>query len=373
MKLKNEALQKLYDKLAFDTLAFGISEQSQIDKAFIECDLELSDSVTFAQIKDLQDRCDIFEKSNGTLLSANLDLATKKRQLEKDLEYWKSRAKHAEEEVEDLKKKLEAIAKLAEMCDELQQKADDLKNELQAIRKDHGRLHEENRKSNTRIDCLRLEVEWYRKHYKEQYDKIRELEMQIEKLTSQGQTDKIEELKSRLNSMYGIKKLRDDAHDIGYKQGQTDLWDMLQNVNDAKPFELAACFPDVTCMDDILSWDLEDFLDAYKSWYEKKEQERIKHMRDYLVRFCMWRRCDGCPLHTDGFICGRGKGFCDMTYEELKKHYEKARVYNKRPWHGDATAEKIKFEPWSCTLEGTINVEFNRDLLNKVCGIDPDD
>lgn len=283
MKLKNEALQKLYDKLTSDM--FG---DPLIDEIFKKCDEELSESITFAQIKDLQDRCDIFEKSHGTLLGANLDLATKKARLEKDLEYfrhsrdnWRARAKHAEEEVEDLKKKLV----------ELQQ--------------DYHELYEKNGESNARTDCLRYEVEWYRKHYKEQSDKIREL-------------------KSRLNSMYDVKYgeyVR--SRDTGYKNGQTDLWDMLQNVNDAKPFELATCFPDVTCMDDILSWDLEDFLDAYKNWQEKNEQERIKHMRDHLVRFCMWRRCDGCPLHTDGFICGRGKSFCDMTYEELKKHYEK--------------------------------------------------
>lgn len=300
MKLKNEALQKLYDKLGFDdTLVFGISRQSQIDKAFIECDEELSDSITFAQIKDLQDRCDIFEKSNGTLLGANLDLATKKRQLEKDLanakkqmgyfttsrDNWKSRAKHAEEEVEDLKKKLV----------ELQQ--------------DYHELYEKNGESNARLDCLRGEVKWYRNRYRDQYDKIREL-------------------KFRLNSMYDVKYgeyVR--SRDTGYKNGQTDLWDMLQNVNDAKPFELATCFPDVTCMDDILSWDLEDFLDAYKSWQEKNEQERIDDMRGYLDWFCMGRACCKCPLRTDEFKCGRGIWFRDIADEDIQRYYKKVREY----------------------------------------------
>ena len=298
MKLKNEALQKLYDKLASDTFALNASVEEQliIDEIFKKCDEELSDSITFAQIKDLQDRNDIWEKSNEVLLSANMEAISKNRKIEKDLddakkrldyfthsrENWRARAKHAEGDVEYLKKK------------------------LVALQQDYHELYEKNEKSNARANCLRGEVEWYRKHYKEQ-------------------SAKIGELKSRLNRMCSdeyIKRLQDGVYN-GYEQGQTDLWNKLQNVNDAKPFELAACFPDVSCMDDILSWDLEDFLDAYKSWYEKKEQERIKHMRDHLVRFCMWRRCDGCPLHTDGFICGRGKGFCDMTYEELKKHYEK--------------------------------------------------
>lgn len=333
MKLKNEALKRLYDKLGFDdTLVFGISRQSQIDKAFIECDEELSDSITFAQIKDLQDRCDIFEKSNGTLLGANLDLATKKRQLEKDLDYfkhsrdnWRARAKHAEEEVEGLKKKLDFQqntidglrknrVKLAEMRDELQKDRDSYRDLYTELSKEFDKLSAENKKSNVRADCLHEETKYYRKHYKEQ-------------------SAKIEELKSRLNSMCDVKYgeyVR--SRDTGYKNGQTDLWNMLQNVNDAKPFELATCFPDVSCMDDILSWDLEDFLDAYKSWQEKEEQERIKHMRDYLERFCTGRKCYNCPLHGDEFGCGRGKWFYDMTYEELKKHYEKARGCGQCPF-----------------------------------------
>ena len=283
MKLKNEALQRLYDKLGFDdTLVFGISRQSQIDKAFIECDEELSDRITFAQLKDLQDRCDIFEKSNGTLLGANLDLATKKSQLEKQLDYftqsrddWRSRAKHAEGDVENLKKKLdflqndidrlrkdrdhkdEVIAKLAGMRDELQKERDSYRDLYTELSKEFDKLYAENKKLNDRADCFHKEVKWYRNHYREQYDKIRTLEF-------------------RLNSMYNVKYgeyVR--SRDTGYKNGQTNLWNMLQNVNDAKPFELATCFPDVSCMDDILSWDLEDFLDAYKSWQETKEHERI--------------------------------------------------------------------------------------------------
>jgi hypothetical protein len=116
-------------------------------------------------------------------------------------------------------------------------------------------------------------------------------------------------------------------------------------------------------MDDILSWNLEDFLDAYKSWQEKKDQERIKHMRDYLERFCMGRFCYNCPLHTVGLLCERGKRFCDMSDEDLKKYYEKARACSK--------SGKTSFETWTCTLEGT--VEIDKDLLKKVCGIDSDD
>ena len=331
MKLKNEALQKLYDKLASDTFAFNVVEQSIIDAIFKECDEELSDSITFAQIKDLQDRCDIFEKSNEVLLSANMEAISKNRRLEKQVmettetlekvnadrnelqrhidilsvserealsankklekdladakkqigyfttsrDNWRSRAKHAEEEVEGLKKKLdfqqndiirlrkdrdrkdEAITKLAEIRYELQKERDSQRDLYAELGKAYDELSADNKKLKARADDLHEEVLWYRKHYKEQ-------------------SAKIGELKSRLNSMCNVKYgeyVR--SRDTGYKNGQTDLWDILQMVNDAKPFELAACFPDVSCMDDILSWDLEDFLDAYKNWQEKSEHERI--------------------------------------------------------------------------------------------------
>lgn len=413
MNLKNEALQKLYDTLVNSTISMSPYADSPIDKAFAECDDQLSESVTFEHIKTLQNRNDVLEKSNATLLGANLGLASTKEHLEKDLDDakkqlkyftlsrddWRSRAKYAEKEVEELKKELhyEKDALVTANADRtnLQEACD--------------KLSGENKKLKARTDCLRYEVEWYRKHYKEQ-------------------SDKIKELKSTVNSMCGdeyIKKLQDSVSKNCYDQGQTDLWVALQNVNDSQPFELATCFPDVTGMEDILSWDLEDFLDAYKKWQEEKEKERLDHMRDYLARFCEGRVCEACPLESNEYKCGCGYSFKKATDrdvriipdEELERYYEKARgcgAYNlkdgklfihdlshpmagvneaiknacerftkaveaaninisTRAWHGDATAEKIKIEPWSCTLERTINVEFDRDLLEKVCGVKLDD
>ena len=118
MKLKNDALQELYDTVVANTITI-----SKFDTAFRECDEKLSESITFATIKDLQDRNDILEKSEKVLLEANLKLASEKKELEKDLDDaqklvsyyrqsrddWRSRAKHAEKEVEDLKSRLNSI------------------------------------------------------------------------------------------------------------------------------------------------------------------------------------------------------------------------------------------------------------------------
>ena len=502
MKLKNNALQELYDTLVSAGVSMFSYADSPVYKAFKECDEKLSESVTFEEIKCLQRDNDILKRANEALLSANMEAISKNRKLEKEnegllsrakyaedelermrkahdelfdagsrkisevrreneavnkklekeieelhkhidilsasereaisaknalekdladakvqLHYfrhsrddWQGRVKYAEDEVEALKKDNEDLKKRLMETTEVLEKVNSDRNELQKDRdsyhelytelsKTYDKLSEDNKKLKVRTDCLRKEVEWYRKHYRDQ-------------------SDKIQELKSRLNSIYGyddeyIKKLQlqDGAHEIGYEQGQTDLWNALQNVNDAKPFELATCFPDVTCMDDILSWDLEDFMDAYKKWQEEKEKERLDHMRDYLARFCEGRVCKGCPLESNEFKCGCGYSFKKATNfdmkiipdEELEKYYEKARgccrnhftkpddpcsgLHKKVKEACDAFAEglkaglasEVKEVPVSCdipikdlgswerTLE--VNVEINKDLLEKVCGV----
>lgn len=125
-KVKNDALQELYDTVVANTITISPFAASPIDTAFRECDEKLSESITFAKLKDLQDRNDILERSEKALLEANLELANKKTRLEKDLDNaqklvklvsyyrqsrddWRSRAKHAEKEVEELKSRLNSI------------------------------------------------------------------------------------------------------------------------------------------------------------------------------------------------------------------------------------------------------------------------
>lgn len=81
MKLKNDALQELYDTVVANTITISPFAASPIHTAFRECDEKLSESVTFAHIKDLQERNDVLERSNATLLEANMDLASKNQKL----------------------------------------------------------------------------------------------------------------------------------------------------------------------------------------------------------------------------------------------------------------------------------------------------
>ena len=319
MKLKNSALQELYDTVVASTITISPYEASPIDKVFKECDEKLSESITFAHIKDLEDRNDILEGSNKALLEANFELASKKRKIEKEIEELKKQNENLASQYQ----KLTIENKRLQDANTTLEKASDDRTNLQEV---CDKLSGENRRLKFETDLLSKEIDRYRIRYKEQSDKIREL---------------------------------DSARDTSYEQGQKDLWNMLQNVNDATSSELLGCFADVFEGEDLITLDLENFMDEYKKWQEKKKE--ADHMQDYLERFCLGRRCYNCPLHTGKFMCGRGKWFTDMTSEDLKKYYEKARALSKPVCN------------WECTLEGTINVEINKDLLNKIYGIDSDD
>lgn len=410
MKLKNNALQELYDELVDCAISISPYVESPVEKAFRECDEKLSGSATFEHIKKLENDIDILKRDNEDLLFANSEVVSYKHKLEKDIKGLHKQIQALKEFNSEITSKnvdiagrnvelsrknelLEAtlqetkatLEKTNADRTELQKDRDSYHDLYTELSKTYDKLSEENRKLKAKTDCFRIEVEWYRKHYKEQSDKIREL-------------------KSTLNSIYGVRS---------YDQGQTDLWVALQNVNDSQPFELATCFPDVTGMEDVLNWDLEDFLDAYKKWWEEKEKDRLDHMRDYLARFCEGRLCKGCPLESNEFKCGDGYSFRRRDQfdtriipdEELERYYNKA-------WHGDGqctlndgklfihdlsrpmervnrgitkaceqfckavrdvdikTQENIYRNSWECTIEAT--VEVDKDLLEKVCGVTPE-
>ena len=96
MRLNNDALQELYDTLSYGPVLSSPYTESPIDRAFKECDEKLSESVTFAKIKDLEDRCNNLERSNKALRDDNdklgdkvIKLNKKNEQLEKDKKRFK--------------------------------------------------------------------------------------------------------------------------------------------------------------------------------------------------------------------------------------------------------------------------------------------
>jgi len=439
MKLKNEALQELYETIVNGTFTFSPYADSPIDKAFKECD---------DCIGNLQNTNDILEKSNGTLLGANLDLCSKNRdlknrikQLEKDhesdvkvigklhsqminledekteqekradilksqrdmlkkdlddaknqLKYftksrddWRSRAKHEEKQKLEQLKRADSLADQVEQLKKevgnLQSRAHCAEDEVEQLKEDRDIWMRNNGEKQARIAELLKKLKareeeldaWTKKHL-EATTQIDELKKQLDELTSQYQKLTIEN-----------KRL--------YEQGQTDLWDMLQNVNDSQPNEF-----DVECksMEDVIGMDLEDFLDIYKKWQEQKETDR---MRDWLADFCYGRVCEGCPLESNEYKCGCGYSFRKaapydikiIPDKDIKRYYEKAlkngKLFDSTTMEGVNKAiskacenfckavrdadikikENIPRNAWECTLEA--NVEVNRDLVEKAFGI----
>ena len=414
MKLKNAALQELYETIVNGTFSFSPYAECPIDKAFRKCDEELSGSAMFEHIKRLQSDNDILKRANEVLLSANMDLTSKNHkleQLEKDLdgakssvEYfkasrddWRSRARHEEEEkIEQVKR----ADNLAEQVNKALGEKSKLQQEVDQLKKDKRWLEQ------SRLEWAKRAVERGRK-LNEAEKEIGQLKNRLDKVSA----DRTELQKDRdiwfrkngekLAEIAELKKQLDGLRDIGYEQGQTDLWDKLQKVNDSQPNEF-----DVECesMYDVITMDLENFLDTYKEWQEREETDR---MREWLVDFCWGRVCEGCPLESKEYKCGCGYSF-KMTDpsdtriipdKDIKRYYEKARgcgryTLNDGKLFATPNMEGVnKAITEACknfckavrnadikitenlrngyTLKATADVD--KDLLMKVCGVKPDE
>jgi chromosome segregation ATPase len=266
MNLKNSALQDLYDTLVI---------AGPVYKAFEECDEKLSESIAFTTIKDLQDRNDILERSNKALLSGSLNLSTEKNIL-------KNRISRLEKEIEELKKQNENIASQYQKLTIENKRLQDTKTTLEKASDDRTNLREacdklsgENRRLNALIEWLREEVNWYRKHYKEQSDKINELTKNYQDLS--------------------IKLKR---HQINVGRESRYLWDMLQEVSDYYYFggddEFNTDDCEMTSMTDIIdNLNVNQFLEAYKNWHKAQKQTwectlegNIKINGDLLGKVC---------------------------------------------------------------------------------------
>lgn len=344
MKLKNNALQELYDAVVNGTITISPHAESSIDKAFRECD------------EKIQKEIDIWNALEHEALSAN-------KRLEEDISKLKE---HIWDTCKILNNVISERDTLAKERDDLLSRTHCAEDEVERLRKAHDELFDA---GSRKISELRRENEAVNKKLEEE---INELKESLEKVNAdrselQNDRDSYHELYTELSKTYD--KLSEDNK-------------KLKARTDYLSYEV--------------EWYLEDFLDVYKKWQEEKEKNRFDHMRDYLARFCKGRVCEACPLGSTKYKCGRGYSFKKATAwdskiipdEELEKYYEKARDLS-HPMVGvneaiknacerftkavDATnvafKENIACNSRECTFEAT--VEINNDLLEKVCGVKP--
>ena len=372
---KNEQLEK--DKKRFKE---GCAAKSKENATLISANADLSDridklqrnydrinSLWTSQIQEnmeLKSKIADLKREKEELVSQDDEISKLKKDLDdakNQLAYftlsrdnWRGRAKHAEDEVEDLKKERDRYSGL-----------------YTELKKDYDRLFEENRSLKSKIIDFKK--------------RITELQKKGDDLSKKAVALQ-EELDRKMASRKHLRQLY-----VG--EGARKLWDMLQNVNDSQPYEF-----DVKCesMEDVVGMDLDDFLDAYKKWQKEKEQNETDRMRDWLADFCRGRVCAGCPLESNEYKCVCGLSFRKsdrsddniIPDKDIKRYYDKASGcgHISSPVEGvnraiskacdefrkailDADNKITENLRKGYTLEAT--VEVNKDLLATVCGVKP--
>lgn len=202
------------------------------------------------EYSSLKESLDILKKSNEALLSANMDLAREKHKLEDSLSY--TMIQQLEARVEELTEQLKDANNKA---DRWAIDLDDAKKQLDYFT--HSRNDWRARAKHAEEDVENLKK------------KLVELQQDYHELFEENKT-----LNARLNSMCEdeyIKKLQDSVRDIGYEQGQTDLWNMLEEAAGLSVNEFVDIFDDVIDVEDLIRcYDLYDFLSMYKEWKDDK-------------------------------------------------------------------------------------------------------
>ena len=285
---------------------------------------------------------------------------------------------------------------------------------------------DENKKLQERLDksiADRSELQadrdiWFRKNGEKQAE-IEELKKKIESLNGNldfvrlcrdNWLDRAKKAEKELEEIkHEFKQSYADGYSDGNEEGQNELWEMLQLVKDMRPNEFDV---ECECLGDVIDMDLEDFKEAYGKWEaeqkkaaEEAKKQHVDYMRDYLKRYCIGKICFGCPLYNASEPVSSCL-FSKLTDEEVEERYRKVIESERKvraaddPCSGvrekvkeacDAFAEGLKaglasevkevpvscdipikdLSSWECTIEAT--VEINKDLLEKVCGVKPDD
>lgn len=391
MKLKNEALQKLYETIVNGSFSFSPYAECPIDKAFAECD------------EKLQKGIDIWRRSNEILLSANGELAGEKRQLQQDHESdvrvigklhsqmvnledekteQEKRADNLQKEIKQLKLDLDALLNRAHCAED---EAEDLKNKCSVREERIKELIDRLEKVSSDRDELQKDRDiWVRNNCEKQAE-IAELKKQLDGAleakkavndsrykwaqkwlsTKQNLETKLNEAEVKYRRLekeheelsIENKRLRNSVRS-GYDQGQTDLWVKLQDVKDMQPNEFDV---ECECLGDVIDMDLEDFLDVYKEWYEQKDIDR---MRKWLADFCYGRDRKGCPLESEeekskpGELVITTRGVTTANYTEATMNAIKEAV---RKFEKSLPA----LDSWESTITGSIKVD---DILGKING-----
>lgn len=316
MILKNNALQELYDTLTYGPITISPYADSPIVRAFKECDEKLSESATFAYIQSLENRCNNLERSNKALRDDNdklgdkvIKLNKKNEQLEKDKKRFKEGCAAKSKENATL---ISANADLSDRLAKLQRNYDrinslwtdqiqenmELRSKIVDLKREKEGVEKELDDAKLNIDGWRRRAEESEKRFGElllkKYDQsfedlmkerdrysglYTELKKDYDRLFEENRSlkSKIIDFKKRITE---LQKKGDDLSkkavalqkkkNGNYKNGMYDLWSKLREVADSTYTERLGCFLDVCGIEDLVEWNLEDFLEEYEKWVKKR-------------------------------------------------------------------------------------------------------
>lgn len=233
MKLTNNALQELYDALVSGNPTISPYADSPFDKAFRECDDVL---------KVLQDRIDILEKSYNAVLSANLDLVTRKGHLENEFRKLKEHVLEDHKIIANINSERDALAKER---DDLLSRAHCAEDEVEELKEKNALLDAQLKDLEQRYDTAMLtyrivnerldksiadrkelqgNLDYYMKIYAEvqkDYDELFE--------ESKKPNEKILELKQQLDETNGVlKKANAECFELRRKLSSLDAKDKVR-------------------------------------------------------------------------------------------------------------------------------------------------
>lgn len=374
MEIKNEALKSLYEDLVSGVWSFCPCTKDDIDSAFKKCDDEL---------EKLQRNIETFQQSNGVLLEANLDLATKNKQLKDKCDYldrldlaWRmlcngraDKIRNLEKEIEDLKAKMDdslGICKIRQL-EELEEEIGNLREKNKQLNNDNTALQHtvddfvvkcKDLQQQLDTECkkrcdLQERLDDVGKRYYESSMRVGKLVREKEDLQNQlgssnaalgrlreryeeevvsrrkwaklavSRDKRIEELQRQIDVLKQRDMVFVDLDSVKLK-GMEELWAMIREVNSA-PIEAlygSGAFNNKICVGTIVNMypDVRDFVKEYKTWKNGKEDKDEEKNKQKCL--------DDMRDYLHKFCENRWCDVCPLSTDEFKC----GRGYRFRKW-----------------------------------------
>lgn len=365
-------LRQKYDYLERSHKRLG-DIRNRLAKENEDLKAKMDDSLGICKIRQLEE----LEEEIGNLREKNKQLNNDNTALQHTVDDFVVKCK-------DLQQQLDAECKKKQ---DLQQQVDDVGKRYYESSMRVGKLVREKEDLQNQLGSSNAALERLRERYEEEVvcrRKWAKLAVSRDK--------RIEELQRQIDVLKQRDMVFVDLDSVKLK-GMEELWRMIREVNSA-PIEAlysSGAFNNKICVGTIVNMypDVRDFVKEYKTLKngkedkdeEKNKQKCLDDMRDYLHKFCENRWCDGCPLSTDEFKCGRGYRFRKWCFpdngaipdEDLKRYYEKVRDWEKKEEEKPSDEEVPcsfgwKLDGTEFTIETSIPREAYDNIVKNISG-----